>query len=423
MTTSQMLRLLFATLLALSILPAQAQEDRRKPPTKVTEKLSPQVYEKILAAQTLMEGKDMAGAEAAINELLVDRDSRNDYELSQIYNFLAAIHYEQGRIDDTIRDYLNIVALAEAPEQVRTNALFRLAQLYFVEGQYERSVKVLERWMTQVESVRPEAHMLMAQAYYQMEQYDQAKAPIISALREAKRRQQAPAESWLALLRAVYYELGDYRNAVKVLAQMVKRWPNPSYYKQLSGMLGLMEQQKGQLYVMHAAAVGDMLETEFEILNLARLYMAEDAPYPAVDVLQSAMKAGLVEESAANLQLLAQAMSLAKDPEGQIPVLKKAAALSGEAKDYMYLGQAQLALYQWAEAAESLERAVRIGGLERPGSVYMQIGTAYYNLKRYSRARQAFKEAGQYPDFAQQSAQWVRFIESEVARDQAMRAG
>lgn len=411
---------MLAALLGSPVL-AKDDDAGRKPPTRVTEKLSPKVYQKIEAAQQALEAKDLAGAAAIMDELNATADKLNDYEKSQMYNFYAAIHYEQGDIAATIADYIAILKLDNPPEQIRTNSLFRLAQLYFVQEDYSKAIRVLQEWQKNVDSVRPEAHMLLAQAYYQLEDYDAAKAPVIEAMKEARRRGQPLQENWLALLRAVYYELGDYKSAVKVLAQLIQRWPNPSYYKQLSGMLGLMGQQKGQLYVMHAAYTADMLEGESELLNMARLYMAEDAPYPAIEIIKQGLDDGTIEDNAQNLQLLAQAMALAKDSEGQIPVLQRAAELSGEARQYLYLGQAQISQYQWADAASSLQKALDIGGLDRPGSVYMQLGTAQFNLKRYSRALQAFKEAAAYEDYAQQARQWVAFVNQEIQRERAIR--
>ena len=411
---------MLAALLGSPVL-AKDDDAGRKPPTRVTEKLSPKVYQKIEAAQQALEAKDLAGAAAIMDELNATADKLNDYEKSQMYNFYAAIHYEQGDIAATIADYIAILKLDNPPEQIRTNSLFRLAQLYFVQEDYSKTIRVLQEWQKNVDSVRPEAHMLLAQAYYQLEDYDAAKAPVIEAMKEARRRGQPLQENWLALLRAVYYELGDYKSAVKVLAQLIQRWPNPSYYKQLSGMLGLMGQQKGQLYVMHAAYTAGMLEGESELLNMARLYMAEDAPYPAIEIIKQGLDDGTIEDNAQNLQLLAQAMALAKDSEGQIPVLQRAAELSGEARQYLYLGQAQISQYQWADAASSLQKALDIGGLDRPGSVYMQLGTAQFNLKRYSRALQAFKEAAAYEDYAQQARQWVAFVNQEIQRERAIR--
>lgn len=413
---------IFSLAFAPSVFAQDDEDGRRKPPTKVTEKLSPKVYKIIAEAQKAMEEKNINEAERILNELKADSEKLNDYEKAQMYNFLAAVHYEQGKNDQTIRDYIAIVKLEKAPEQIKNNSLFRLAQLYFVKEDYSKSVRALRAWMKKVDNVRPEAHMLEAQAWYQLEKYAKAKPAIIRALKEARKRKQKPAESWLGLLRAVYYELEDYKSAAKVLSQLLKVYPKEAYYKQLSGMLGLMKSQKGQMLVMHAAKEGGMLKNEFEILNMARLYMAEEAPFAAAELMFRGMSAGTVKEDAANLQLLAQALALAKEHEAQIPILEKAAGLSGSATQYLYLGQAQMALYRWGDAAKSLSKAVRIGGLNSTGSVYMQIGTAYYNLKRFSKARQAFKEASAYPRYAKQARQWVSFVNKEVEREKALEA-
>lgn len=202
-----------------------AEDERRKPPTRVTEKLSPHVYQQIEAAQAAMEAGDLDGAEAQMDALKADAGSLNDYERAQMHNFYAAIHYEQGRVDATIADYVAILKLEAPPEQIRTNSLFRLAQLYFVKEDYARSIRVLDEWMKWVDAVRPEAHMLMAQAHYQLDAYTPARAAVIAAMREARRRQQPLQENWLALLRAIYYEQDDYRSAVKVLVSLVSRCP------------------------------------------------------------------------------------------------------------------------------------------------------------------------------------------------------
>lgn len=413
--------LLGLTLAAIQPLAADEDDKPRKPPTQVTEKLSRAVFEQVDKAQKALEAQKLDEALALMDQLKAKSDKLNDYEKAQMWNFYAAIHYEQGKTDATIEDYKNILRLQNVPEQLRNNSLFRLAQLYFVKEDYKTAIRVMNKWMSEVESVRPEAHMLVAQAHYQLGNYAASKDAALKAVREARRRKQAPKESWLALLRATYYELGDYPTAAKLLELLVKQYPKPSYYKQLAGMYGLMDQQQKQLAVMHAAYTAGMLESESDILNMARLYMAEDVPYPAVETLKDAMREGLVEQNSETLQLLGQAMALAKEYDDQIPVLEKAAKLSGSAKQYLYLGQAQIALNRWAEAAETLQTALDIGGLDDPGQVHMQIGTAYYNLKNYDRARTAFKRAARYDGTEKQARQWVQFVNQEIKREAAIK--
>lgn len=423
-----MIRLLILPLLlsAMSMGLANAKDEdaeRRKPPTQKTEKLSPKVYEKLTAAQAALDEKKAGEALAILNELMAE-NKLNDYEKAQIFNFYAAVHYESGDIDATIEDYKKILKLEKIPPQIKDNALFRLAQLYFVKEDYEASIRILDVWAKTQESVSPDAHMLKAQAYYQLEDYEGSKQAALQAIREARRRKQAPRENWLALLRAAYYELDDYPSAARLLEVLIKQYPKPGYYKQLSGMYGLMENQKQQLYVMHAAYVSGMLTNEAEILNMARLYMAEDAPSPAITVMQDAMEKGLVDKDEPdNLQLLGQAMALAQEHEAQIPVLQKLAEKTGEARHYLYLGQAQIALGRWQKAAESLRKALQGDGLENRGNVKIQLGMALFNAGKLKEARRVFINAIDDPDVGDTANNWVKYVDSEIKRMQAMIEG
>ncbi len=417
----------FSLLLLVCVLgfgPVYAKDDdgkRRKPPTQRTEKLSPKVFKQLDASQKAMEAKDITEALRVLDELKAAADKLNDYEKAQMYNFYAAIHYDSGDLDATVNDYKQVLKLEKVPDQLRDNALFRLAQLYFVKEDYKSAIKILDVWMARVESVSPDAHMLKAQAYYQLDDYEATRQSALQALRVARERKQPPKENWLALLRAVYYELGDYPSAAKLLELLIKQYPKPNYYMQLSGMYGLMEQQSKQLYVMHAAYVNGMLDKEAEILNLARLYMAQDAPSPAIAVIQQAMEQELVEaDKPDNLQLLGQAMALAQEHEAQIPVLQQLAKATGESRHYLYLGQAQIALSRWADAAASLRKALSGSAVDERGNVQIQLGMALFNAGQLSQARRVFIAASTDKDIGDKASNWVKYVDSELQRKQAM---
>lgn len=422
--TAVMALFLVSALLSAGLVHAKDDDKRRKPPTQKTEKISPQVFLKLDESQKALEVKDFELALSKLDELKATADKLNDYEKAQMYNFYAAIHYEKGDLDATIEDYKQVLKLEKIPDQLRSNALFRLAQLYFVKEVYKSAIKILDVWMASVESVSPDAHILKAQAHYQLDDYEATKKSALDALREASKRKQKPKENWLALLRAAYYELGDFASAAKLLKILIKEYPKPNYYKQLSGMYGLMDQQKQQLYVMHAAYVNGMLDSEAEILNMARLYMAEDASAPAIAVLQDAMEKGSVDpEKPDNLQLLGQAMALAQEYEAQIPVLDKLAKATGESKHYLYLGQAQIALNRWSDAADSLRKALTGKELDDKGNIQIQLGMALFNAGSLTQARRIFIDASLDEEVGDKASNWVKYVDSELQRKQAMQGG
>lgn len=403
----------------LGIAYADDDGERRKPPTRTTEKLSPKVYEKLTEAQQALDEKKPTQALEVLNELNKD-PKLNDYEKAQIYNFYAAVYYENGDLDATIGQYIKILKLKKAPPQLKDNALFRLAQLYFVKEEYANSIRILDKWIARAENVSPDAYMLKAQAYYQLENFEGSRTASLNALRTARERKQQPKENWLALLRAVYYELGEYKSAARLLEVLIKLYPKPNYYKQLAGMYGLMEDQVKQLFIMHAAYVAGMLESEGDVLNMARLYMAEDAPAPAIAVIQEAMNAGQVDpEDPDNLQLLGQAMALAQEYDAQIPVLSKLAQTTGESKHYLYLGQAQISLNRWDDAAGSLRKALQ-DEVEDRGNVQIQLGMALFNAGKLKEARRVFIEASTDDEVSNVASNWLKYVDNELKRKQLL---
>lgn len=399
-----------------------AAEENQKPKrkTKRSQVLGQKVFKALEEAQAANDAKDNPKALEILDELMAKPKRLNSFEKATIYNFYAVIYYQQEDLDKAKQSYKNVLKQADIPEGLRNNTLFSLAQLLFITEDYKTAIRVLQKWYGLVENVKPDAYMLEAQAHYQLGDYKAAEKPILKALSAAKKRKQRPKENWLGLLRAVYYELNNYARAAKVLEVMVRVYPKKVYWTQLAGMYGLQGKQKQQLATMHAAYEAGYLNKEAELVNMARLYLAEQAPYGAARVMKAGFDQDQIEENVNNLQLYAQALSLAQEYEAQLPVLKKAAEKSGEGKHYVYLGQAQAALAKWKDAAGSYQRALNTKELDRRGSVLMQLGMARYNAKQYQSAKKAFAQAIEFPDNEEQASNWLKFVNSEIQRQDAL---
>lgn len=402
----------------------QAAEKERpvKPPTKTTQTLRMDTYKKLEVVQQAFDAKDYAAALAGLNEIKAKEEKLNDYEKATLYNMYAAVYYAQDNTPKAIEAYSTVLKQPNLPEGLRDSTLFALAQMYFVIEQYDKAVAVLKKWFEVAQDPSADAYVLMGQAYYQQQKYKDAEREILQGLKVAKAKQQAPKENWLALLRAVYYELDDYARSAKVLEILIGLYPKESYYLQLSGMYGLMENQKAQLATLHAAYEAGMVTQQPELLNLARLYLVEEAPYPAVRLLKKGFDAHAIEHSAETLQLYAQALSFAKEYEAQIPVLEQLAELTGEAKHYTYLGQAQSELGKWKEAVSAYEQALKGKNVDDAASIRMQLGTALFNAGRLQEARRTFVASSESEKYAGSAANWVKFVSSEIERREALNA-
>lgn len=392
------------------------------PPTKQTGVIRAETYKKMEVAQKAYEAKDYGGALKALDELKAGEAKLNDYERATLYNFYAATYYAQDKMPQAIESYVAVLKQPNLPDGLRDSSLYALAQLYFIGEKYDKAIAVVQKWLSVVPEPSPEGYALLAQAYYQTQKYAEAEKALVTSMKISKERGQAPKEPALALLRAIYYERKDYDKAAKVLELLVGLQPTKgTYWQQLAGMRGLMDQQREQVRVMHAAYRARLLTSESDLLNLARLYLVSDVPYPAVRMLAQGMKDKSIQVNADNLQLFAQALAMAKEYKQQIPVLKKLAEMTGEAKHYVYLGQAYNETGDWKNAADAFSAALKAKDLDKPADAHMQLGTALFNANQFVEAKRQFAAAAESPTLAQSAGNWIKFVDQELARRDAVK--
>lgn len=412
---SRRLGTLAALMLVLALAPAGELLAQKR-----TQSIRPAVFEQMEQVQQALDEGAYEKAEAVLDKIAEHEDSLNDYERATLYNLYAQSYYERDQTEKAIEAYVKVLQQEKLPEGMRNSTLFAIAQSYFLLERYDRAIKVLDRWFELAEDPSPDAYVLLAQAHYQLEDYGRAQQVLLRALRSARDQDQPIKENWLGLLRAVLYEQENYAKAARVLELLIKRFPKEDYYIQLSGMYGLMGDRRKQLAVLHAAAVGGMLSDESNMVNLARLYLVEDAPFPAVQILTRGFKDGIIDADAENLQLYAQALGFAKEYDTQVKVLERLAEKTGAARHYVFLGQGLAELGRFTEAAEAFARALATGETRQPGRVHMQRGTALFNAGQLEQARQAFRQALAYEDTASNAENWLTHVEREMQRRQAL---
>jgi tetratricopeptide (TPR) repeat protein len=392
------------------------------PPTKQTQVIRAETYKKMEVAQKAFEAKDYKTAMGALDGLKATEAKLNDYERATLYSLYAAVYYAQEQLPKTIESYVQVLKQPNLPDGLRDSSLYALAQIYFIAEDYPKAIAVVKKWLSVVAEPSPEAYALMAQAYYQTQKFAEAEKALVTSLQISKQRGQAPKEAALALLRAIYYERKEYEKAAKVLEFLVALQPaKGTYWQQLAGMRGLMDQQREQVRLMHAAYRARLLTNESDLLNLARLYMVSDVPYPAVRLLAQGMKNKTIKVSAENLQLYAQALAMSKEYKQQIPVLQKLATMTGEAKHYVYLGQAYNETGDWNSAAEAFRSALKARNLDKPADAHMQLGTALFNANKFAEARSQFVAAAAAPALADAAGNWIKFVDQEIARRDAVK--
>jgi len=403
-----------------SLVLAQEQQQKGKETTRHTPALRNEVYEKLSVAQQAAEANKFAEAKTALDALVREYSGKkqlNSYELANVYNFYAFIYYSQENYQEAIRSYEKVLAQQDIPEAMEIGTRYSLAQLYFVIEDYAKAAQALEAWFRVAPNPAPDAYILLAQANYQLKQYDKALQNVQKGMAEAEKRNQEPKENWWLLMRVLYYEKGDIKKTTEILEILAKKWPKKDYFVQLSGMYGELKQDKKQLAAMETAYLSGWVAGERELVNMAYLYLGGDAPYKAARVLEKGLKAKQIEPTAKNLELYGIALRQARENKRAVVELERAAGLANDGEMWSRLANIYLDLDNNGKAAEAARKSINLGGGRRPDNTRIVLGMALYNLGKYKEAKNAFAEARKDKRSEKIASQWLKFLDTEIERE------
>lgn len=397
---------------------AQERKTRRTPALRNA------VYEKLQKAQEAAEAQDYNTALKELQALEREYSGKkalNGYEKANVYNFYAFIYYSKEDYKAAIGAYQNVLAQQDIPEAMEIGTLYSLSQLYFVTEEYRKAADTLKRWFTVAENPNPDAYILMAQANYQLNEYDAALRNVEDGFAEAARRGMEPKEQWYLLQRVLYYEKNDFKKTAEILELLVKKWPKKDYWLQLSGMYGELKQERKQMLAMEALYDQGLLTRGRELVNMAYMFLGSDMPYKAAKVLDKGLKEGVIERDSKNYETLGVCWRQAQYVKRAIPELEKAAKLADDGETWARLANIYLDNDQFKEAVEATEKALARGKLRRRDNVLIVKGMAEYNLNRLYAARKTFASIKDNRS-RRTVRQWKKFLDSEIKRAKELAA-
>jgi tetratricopeptide (TPR) repeat protein len=300
-----------------------------------------------------------------------------------------------------------------------------LTQLYMASGNYKKLVPQLEQ---QVKNANAPVESLIAlgSAYMEDKRYREA----IPLLRRALAGSKNPDPSWKRALLSALLATGQEKEALPLLEEAVRENPRDgdSWRQLIALTLKGGNKPKALGYMELAARLGH-LETEQDRLRLASLTLELGAPFEAGSLLQSWLKDGQIKASAANWRFLASSWVRAREKKLALPALDEAAESmrqegSGGAKNLRELleTKAQLLMEreQYAQAAQTLTELISLG--TETGPVWQALAMARYQQADIDGALEAFRRARAYPQARASADQWIKYLENNAARSEAMQA-
>tara|TARA_B100000925_G_C21975138_1_gene459744 strand:- start:70 stop:1491 length:1422 start_codon:yes stop_codon:yes gene_type:complete len=456
---SRLLSIFFIFALIAVPIELDAQSQDKKVTYKKARALQTSTAKKIVKVVEALERVDDEGKEdpdletvkEVLNELLDKKDSLRSYDRSVMWNYWGYIYFSEENYPQAMQAYRNLLAEPESTIPLRVASLYTLAQLNFVEGDFEKGVEVLLQWMDEVEVITAQGWSLLAQAYFQIgsekksanekyDLYEKALDSMLSAVKTAEIEDYKPKENWYVLMAACYSELesriGKDQSLYKQLdiyEILVNLYPKKMYFLQLGGIYGQLNREVDYMTTLNAAYQKDLLDKQGEYLMLTQLLLLNNNPYWAAKVLESGRikkvptidektkeekLLPVVKDTEKNLKILADAWRMAQEVDLAIPVLEKAAKLAEDGQTFIILGSLYLSEDKLEKAVDAIQQGLKKGKVKNPSQARLTLGQAHFELQNFEQAKKEFRIAARDDDkkIKKTANSWIKYTENEQVR-------
>ena len=396
--------------------------EKKQRETRRTPALRNKVYEKLAEAQAFAEAKDYPAAQRVLDDMIAGEGKRalNSYELANVYNLYAFLRYSVEDYRGALKNYDLVIRQPDIPLAMEINTRFTVAQLYFVQEQWQQGVDALLQWFEMTDKPNANAYVLLSQGYYQLKDFNKALQNVETAISMYESDGKVPKEQWYNLARFLYFDKEDFDSALDVLNTLIIYYPKKQYWVQASHLYGEKKEEQKQLALMEAAYEQGFLDRSSELVTMSYLYLNAEVPYFAASVIEKGFDDELVDDKSKNYELAGSAWAQAREVAKSIPMMEKAAAKSDEGELYVRLGNVYLDGDQFAKAADSVSKGLKKGGVKRPDQARLVLGMAYFNLGEYNKARKAFRDAGKDERSEKYAKQWITYVTSEEERQREL---
>jgi tetratricopeptide (TPR) repeat protein len=391
---------------------AQTEIDLLMPkPREIIPEVSDGVYLKLETVGKLLDEENFDRALIEMQQL--ERRSLNKYERAAVWQMIGYVHGVLGNSTLAIEHLEKALAAQALPQIAHQGVLYSLASLYSGEGEFQRSIDLLQLWFQYEEEPIADAYMLMGSWHAALSRYDDA----LPFVKKAIAIVETPFESWYALEIDIHFALQNYVEVIPVLKSMLSYWPRkPRYWNMLASAYLELDDDKAALDVMMTAYNNNQLTDPQRILGLVGLNVAYDTPFTAGSILENEMNAGVVPDDLANLKSLLQIWLDAREYTRAIVTIEKIIAIESDSNFLLQAAKIQVKTGDWRGAADSATKALA-AGVDNPVSALILQGTALAELDEYEEALVIFRKVTVSGNEGEQqtAAAWIRYIEERLS--------
>ena len=383
--------------------PDRVAQEREAPSASMSESF----YRRLARAHELLDEDNLSEAVDLLDRIRPDRIG--EYEAAQLYQTYGFIYSQLEREEDAFVAFEKCLELDALPTYVQQGIVYSVAGYYAGQDHYQESNDTMLRWFRYEAEPIADAYILMGANFAQREMMLEALPYVVRANQLSKE----PRENWRNLQLAIHVELGQYAEAVELLKSNIGIWPdNLRFYLLLSSLNMELQNDEGALAALAIPWYRGMLVKEVDIVNLTRLNLFLENPARAGMVLSEAMERGYVEENSETLRLLLNSWTMAREMERAVDTIDRLAQISDDGEYFHRKAMLLNETGDWEGVVESCRLALDKGGLKRPDEVWVLLGVALAELRRFDEAIESFESAKKSGDenIRRNCKAWIAYV-------------
>ena len=373
---------------------------------------SPIIQRRLQRIHRVMGQKNSEDKAIELIEKLEKVVKKRPFELARLYQLKAQIYLSKDDFKKAVLYYNKAIDLKTLSHREHLSVLYDMAILHLFQNKTKKASQLTDQLFYLADTITPSAYILKASILVEQKQKKEALEMVMKAIQSTPN----PKENWLAFGAALNIDMEKYVPAARLLTKLTSSYSNKKkYWKQLSAVYLNINKDDRALATLDLAYKLDFLEKEQEILHLTSLLMYQGLPFKAANLIEKSMKLKKVKTDQKNYEILGDCWLRAEEIKKALKAYELSAPSAEDGKIFFKIGRIYMQNQNWEATVDNLNKALNKGGIKRLETLYISIGIAYLNLKKYEEAVTSFEQIivieakGQHIKIARQ---WINYTQS-----------
>jgi tetratricopeptide (TPR) repeat protein len=370
--------------------------------------LSMSVYNQLTDIERIMAQQEYREAQERLDSMLKNLP-QSATDQAYLYHTQGTLYLSQERYREAEEYFLKSHELNALNDKTTSAVVETLANLAMHFGDYRKAVMYLQEHLGFAETPTKQVHLTLGTAYYQLKEYRNAIRVLKNAMSGFE-----PDRSVHLLLFSSYYELNQLSNAAAILERVITLWPEETqYWLQLASIYLEQKRTDKSLEILQLAYTQGVLFKERELLQYVHALYEKGLPYKAAVVLSDAMARSQVTTNYKSTALLAGLYVDAREDEAALEAFQTASDYAADGKESLYIAQIYFDKESYRQAIKYTHDALD-KGIKRPGRAYLLLASAHQKLGETGEVEANLQRASKYKESRQTALEWLQGLESET---------